>query len=66
MLETQLQRNDEDFATKYREFNRKIDELDVINRSYREAIQRVELRNPNSSALVESPLVLPSLNHFPL
>ena len=43
-LENQLKRNDDDFTAKYREFKSKIDELDVMNRNYREAIQKLELR----------------------
>lgn len=60
-LEKQIQRNDEDFTAKYREFSRKIDELDTVNRSYREAIQKLDLKGgaANYSIAVESPIVIP-------
>lgn len=41
-LETQIKRNDEEFTAKYREFTKQIEELDRINKSYREAIQKLE------------------------
>ena len=53
-LETQIRRNDEEFSAKYGEFKRKIDELDMVNREYREAIQKLK----GSSYLTDTPAVL--------
>jgi hypothetical protein len=50
-LEKQISRNDEEFSAKYRDFSRKIEELDVTNRRYREAIQKIELQGGYSNEL---------------
>ena len=52
-LEAQIRRNDEEFSAKYGEFKRKIEELDLVNREYREAIQKLK----GNTYLTEHPTV---------